>query len=198
MDDDDAGVPAWILCNDLLIKLKNELANEAILAAEREIKEGRMDVKGSVITQPDRQSEGENLLFVVNNLIGERDGIHERYDPYIKELQDNPSKFDSKTAQRIESLRKFLLAVDEIYTLMHYSGVMGAWADDASMQVREKDPSAILEKTLASGHERAEAALFVLSLKSFAKEGILSDTERRMLERAAGHATGSSERSPGS
>ena len=122
MDDDDAGVPAWILCNDLLIKLKNELANEAILAAEREIKEGRMDVKGSVITQPDQQSEGENLLFVVNNLIGERDGIHERYDPYIKELQDNPSKFDSKTAQRIESLRKFLLAVDEIYTLMHYSG----------------------------------------------------------------------------
>ncbi len=184
MKDDDAGLPAWMLCNDLLIKVKNELANEAIIALEREMKAGRIDVRGSVIAQPDQQQDGENKLFVINNLITERDGIHERYDQYVKDFDENPSKFDGSAAERIEALKKFMLAVDEIYTFMHYSKVMADWADDASMRVRETDPSEILAKTASAARERAEAASFVLSLKSFIRENILSEGERRMLERA--------------
>lgn len=181
MNDDNAGLPAWMLCSDLLIKAKNELANEAILSLEREMKAGRIDVKGSVITQPDQQQEGENMLFVINNLVGERDGIHERYDQYIRDLEHDPSKFDGKTAERIESLKKFVLAVDEIYALMHYSAVMGEWADDVAMHVKEEKPLEILERT-SEGHERADAAAFVLSLKSFAREKIFSEEERMLLE----------------
>jgi hypothetical protein len=184
MENKDDTIPAWILCNDLLIRLKNELANEAIAVLEREIKAGHIKINGSVVTQPDEQSEGENKLFVVNNLVNDRKTMHERYDFLIAEFEANPSKFDGAVAERMEGLKKFVLAVDEIAMLMNYSKVMDEWAEDVAHHIKESSISEIIRATVGSVPERREVLQFVLSLKSFAREGILSDPERQELAQA--------------
>ncbi|MCL5099554.1 MAG: hypothetical protein M1158_00290 [Candidatus Marsarchaeota archaeon] len=184
MEKENDRIPAWILCSDLLIKLKNELANEAIAVLEGEIKAGRISIGGSVITQPDEQSDGENKLFVVNNLINDRVAMHEKYDFLIAEFESNPSKFDGKTAERMEGLKKFVLAVDEMRMLMAYSQMMDRWAEETTHHVRENSISEIIRATMQDDAGRREALRFVLSLKSFIKESILSEQERQELAQA--------------
>ena len=70
--------------------------------------------------------------------------------------------------QKIEDVKKFMLAVEQITTLVEYGIVFEEWFNDVSMQVRETSPAAILAKTASiGGVHRTDTLKFLVGSKVF-------------------------------
>ncbi|MDE1857034.1 MAG: hypothetical protein KGH98_03035 [Candidatus Micrarchaeota archaeon] len=178
-------MPAWIVCQGLLTKLKDELILEAMEVLHREIDAGRIKVGGSMVTLPDKSAEMERDMFIINNLIAESPKIHERYDSYVAD-KDSGAQTDPKMVQRIEELHRFLLGVDEIALLIRMSKTFNDWIEETGEHTRINDPSEIIRLTSEAKGERAEALRFVLGHRYFAKEGVLTEDEKAMIKGALG------------
>jgi hypothetical protein len=84
--------------------------------------------------------------------------------------------------QQVGRLRKFILYIDKIAILMDYGSAFDSWMNDVAMEIREKDPSKIIRDTM--NDSRIELISFVLKNQTIAKEEILTEKERKFLERA--------------
>ena len=177
------GIPAWMVCVDILNKAKRELVTEAIETLDREVEAKRIDIKGNMVTAPDQSSEDEMKLCVVGQVLGNAEQMRERYGSYIKEVH---TKGASATAQEIEGAdraRLFLMAVEKIEILVHYSRMLDSWINDASMKVSLKDPTEVLRETSAT-KERKELLAFIKNNRTMQREEIFSDKEKAIIERA--------------
>lgn len=173
--------PAWMVCVDMLNRLKRELVTEAIDTLEREIEAGRVDIKGSLITLPDQPSEVEMKLFVIGKMIGGIDEIRHNYAKYASEIETKGEKATSAEIENFERSRKFIFAVEKISMLIHYSNMFDEWINDASMMVGTADGAKIIKET-AKSKERKELVAFVLKNRTVVDEEILTREERTMLE----------------
>lgn len=180
MDNKD-GVPAWLACEDILTRTKDELVLEAIDILRSEMKAGRIDIKGYVAALPEKGQELEQDLFIVNNLIARAPEIREQYKSYLKSEADGKIT-DPETIARGEGLRRFLMSVDAIDLLMKFSRAFGMWADDVGIYSTLKDPVDIMVKTANMDDDRIEALEFTLASKTFEKNEALSNEERQVLE----------------
>src|SRR5208283_2497604 len=124
---DNGGIAAWIVCEDLLVKVKTELANEAIITLQREVKEGRMKVQGSVIPKNEMQSDAERDLFVANEIAAESEKMLQSYADYIGSKESRPDKLTAEEVQKIETTKKLMMAVQEISILINYRAVTEEW-----------------------------------------------------------------------
>ena len=174
--DSKEGVPAWLMCEDILTRTKDELVLEAIDLLKAEMKAGRIDIKGYVAILPEKSQELEQDIFIVNNLIARAPEIREQYRDYLKKEADGKIT-DPEMILRGEGLRKFLLSVDAIDLLMRFSRVFGVWADDVGVFSKLNDPVDVMVKTANMDSERIEALSFVLSSKTFDKNDALSNEE---------------------
>ena len=77
--------PAWMVCEDLLTRAKDELILEAIDLLHARINDGSVSIDGYVVTLPDRSQEVARDIFVINNLLSEQSQIRDTYARYIKE-----------------------------------------------------------------------------------------------------------------
>ncbi len=177
------GVPAWLACEDILTRMKDELILEAVDILKREMRDGRIDIKGYVAALPEKGEELEQDLFMVNNLIANANEIREQYRSYLNKDAGGGAR-DPETVSRGEGLRRFLMSVDAIEMLMRLSKVCGVWADDTGVYSSLNDPVEVLRKSAMLDEERGEAAEFVLSSKSFAESEALDDGELRILREA--------------
>ena len=175
------GIPAWLVCEDILTRVKDELILEAVDILRKEMKEGRIDIKGYVAALPDKGQELEQDLFMVNNLISNANDIRSQYKAYLE--KESKGGIDSpEVIARGEGLRRFLMAVDAIEMLMHLSRGYGMWADDTGVYSSLKDPVDVMRKSAMLDEGRAEALRFVLSSKSFASSEALENDEVQVLE----------------
>ena len=178
------GIPAWMVCVDILNKAKRELVTQAIETLEREIEAKRIDVKGELISVPDQPSDAEMKLFVLGQVMDNAEQMRERYAEYIKGVHLKGAGATSSEVEGAERARLFLMAVDKIEILMGYSRALDAWINDASMKVDVNDPSEILAQTSAADHRR-ELLGFIRSNKTMLREKTFSEIERGIIERAA-------------
>lgn len=183
MPDKDA--PAWMLCDDMITRMKDELVLEAIDLLHEEIKAGRIDVKGYTAVLPDRPAELQRDMYLIGNLVEREHEILQQYAPYA----GNMAETDPKKLGRIEELGKFVLAVKAISMLMRLSAVAERWALDTGRYSALDDSAEILAKTAMMADERRELVEFVLSSRRFMKSEALTGSEIEKL-RAARKALG--------
>ncbi|MDE1868538.1 MAG: hypothetical protein KGH60_01045 [Candidatus Micrarchaeota archaeon] len=179
----DGDTPAWMLCEDILNKAKVELITEAMDTLNQEVKEGNIAVHGNIIELPDKPSETERDLFIINNMLQEADKMRDSFSKFINEKESDPKSLNAETVERIEKLKKFLLSLDKIELLMGYSTEFDHWIGDVAMQVAIDDPSRIISKTIEHNDLRREILAFILKSKTFEKEEIFNKQEREILEK---------------
>jgi hypothetical protein len=176
----ESDLQAWLVCEEIFNKIKTELVTQAMDTVKEVMDSKMIDVKGSLVNLPDRASDTEMYMFLIKHMVEQRENIINNYRKYL-EVGDYKELSPQKLEQ-IERLRKFLLAVDKISILMDYSNAFDGWMKDIAMEIREKDPSKIIKGTM--NESRMELINYVLKNQVMAKEEILTDKERKFLERA--------------
>jgi len=182
---DNGGIAAWIVCEDLLVKVKTELANEAIITLQREVKEGRMKVQGSVIPKNEMQSDAERDLFVANEIAAESEKMLQSYADYIGSKESRPDKLTAEEVQKIETTKKLMMAVQEISILINYRAVTEEWILEIEGIPTINDSVKLLGATMrGKDDERFHILDTVLKRKSMIKENIFTAEERKMMRDA--------------
>ena len=176
--DENNGIPAWLVCEDMLTKLKTELITQAMETLQEAIDSKAIEINGSLVTLPDRPSDTDMSLFIINKMIEQKGEIYEEYKGF---LASNKGSTDPKIIQQKERLERFLLSVERISTLMGYSRVFDSWLEDVGMQATLTDPSEVIKATLHNNEQRSSVLKYVLSNKRIKGEKILSENEREIL-----------------
>jgi hypothetical protein len=179
MEKEDSDVPAWLLCEDILSKLKTELITEAMDTLQEAIDSKAIEISGSLVSLPDKPSDTEMNMFIINRLMEQRESI---IDMYKDQLQNVDAQKDPKKVEQLERLRKFLMAVDQIFNLITYSRLFDPWMNDAGMQAAVKEPSEVLKNTMKGSEERTEVLNYILKSKKIEKEEVLTKKERKIIE----------------
>jgi hypothetical protein len=181
----NTSTPAWMVCEDIITRLKDELVLEAIDILQEEIKAGRIDIKGYVSLLPDKSDEIQRNMYIINNLRIREHEIMEQYRPYLGEINET----DPEKLKRIEDLKKFVLSVGAISTLMRFSEVAGVWAEDTGKYTELKDQERIMISTIRGADDRIEVLEFALSSSRFLKSETLNVDEVAMLRKAVKEST---------
>ena len=170
------------MCGDILTRLKDFMAAEAIETMAVEVEDGRAGISGRVATLPEESEETERYLLVIGEMLSHQGEIIAQYREDMRRLENGEIE-DPKVLERAEELRRFLLALSKISVLMRFSSVFGRWTEDAGRLMKAKDIREIILATL-SGEDRESALEFALSMKKLVEEGVLTVEERMELERA--------------
>jgi hypothetical protein len=184
MQSDSENIEAWLLCQDMLNKAKNELVTQAIETLHDEINAKNIEINGSLISLPDKPKETEMDMFIINKLLGEEEKMKEMYGNYIKSKETDSIALSASMVERMEKLKKFLLSIEKISILMHYSNMIDAWMNDIGMHAAAKDPAAIIAKTCEKEEQRLKILEYLLKNSTITKEQIFTQSERKILENA--------------
>jgi hypothetical protein len=180
MQEDEAkGLPAWLICEDIFNKIKTELITQAMETLHAAIDSKAIEINGSLVNLPDKPSDTEMDMFIINKLLEQRESIIENYQKYLEE--EKSGEMTPQKVQRNERLKKFLLTVEQIGMLMHYSEIFNAWITDIAEQISAKDPSDVIKNTLKDNDERINLLNYVLKNKKMESEQILSQHERGII-----------------
>ncbi|EQD48772.1 hypothetical protein B2A_07856 [mine drainage metagenome] len=156
---DDHEVPTWLYCQDILLSIKEELIAEALDTLNNEIAEHRIDIQGSMVTAQEGSEDIEKKMFVIENLRHKADEIRDQYKSYLRIPEHEKTNLDPDLVGRLESMKKFLLAVTQITMLMDYSEVFDEWARDMGHGAKGSKPIDLLISTMDHG-QRCEALEF--------------------------------------
>ncbi len=144
-DIDESRIPSWIACEDLLVKMREELIDRAIKLLNREIESGHIAVNGSTLFSSEANADVEEAMYLINNLIDDSGRLHKEYSEYIE--KNNGKKLSDAEAKKFGELQKFVLSVEQLNMLMEYARVLSSWADAAGKMIEGKDTEDILRKT---------------------------------------------------
>ncbi len=183
MNDERQDMPSWMLCQEILVKAKNELILEAIDALHRETEAKRIDIKGSTVKIEGKNSEIDRDMFIINNLLAQEDDMRIRYAESIKSVEEGHEK-NPAIVERINELKKFFLSVTEIHMAMKYARIFDQWVLDVGSAADLDDPARILAETAKKNADRIDALEFVLEDKAFIKNEGLSKEEFKITEDA--------------
>ena len=167
-DIDESRIPSWIACEDLLVKMREELIDRAIKLLNREIEAGHIAVNGSTLFSSEANADVEEAMYLINNLIDDSGRLHKEYNEYIE--KNNGKKLSDAEAKKFGELQKFVLSVEQLNMLMEYARVLSSWADAAGKMIEGKDTEDILRKTV----DKEELRKTVL-------EFFINDSECRVL-----------------
>ena len=165
---DESRIPSWIACEDLLVKMREELIDRAIKLLNREIEAGHISVNGSTLFSSEANADVEEAMYLINNLIDDSGRLHKEYSEYIE--KNNGKKLSDAEAKKFGELQKFVLSVEQLNMLMEYARVLSSWADAAGKMIEGKDTEDILRKTI----DKEELRKTVL-------EFFINDSECRVL-----------------
>ncbi len=180
-------IAAWLICEDLLVKIKTELANEAIIILQNEVRSGRMKVDGKLVSQIEAQNDAERDLFVANEIAKESERMLTDYQHYIAQKENNPEHLRSKDVEDIEKAKKLMLAVHEITILINYRTVAEEWILEIEGIPQIDDPVTLLAHTIHGKEDERFAVLELASKrKSFKQEEVFTNEERGMIDSAIG------------
>ncbi|MCL4388035.1 hypothetical protein M1567_02690 [Candidatus Marsarchaeota archaeon] len=160
-DVDESRIPSWIACEDLLVKMREELIDRAIKLLNREIEAGHIAVNGSTLFSSEANADVEEAMYLINNLIDDSGRLHKEYNEYIE--KNSGKKLSEAEAKKFEELQKFVLSVEHLNMLMEYSRVLSSWADAAGKMIDGKSITDILERTVDKEELRRTVLEFFMS-----------------------------------
>lgn len=178
----ESETPAWMQCEDIFNRIRTELITEAMDVLQDVIDSKAIGVEGSLISLPEKPSDTEMRMFIINNIIKRKDEIIQKYSNYLENdsiKETNPFKVEQR-----ERLRRFLLSIEQISLLMQYSTVIASWMHDMSMQVMANDPSEVIKGTMPGEELRREILRYVVASRKMEKERIFSEEERKILKKS--------------
>lgn len=179
------GIAAWIICEDLLVKVKTELANEAIITLQNEVKAGRMKIDGRLAAPNEITGDAERDLFVANEIAHESGGMLESYAAYINDKERDQSAITSEEVERMEAAKRLMMAIQEITILINYRTVVEEWILEIEGIPTINEPITLLGSTIRGNEDdRFHALDFVLKRRSIIDENIFTTEERRIMESA--------------
>ena len=176
----DGSAPAWMLCEDMITRLKDELILEAVDILHGEMKAKRIDISGYVSLLPDKPSELQRDMYIIGNLVQREGEIVEQYRPF---LDDMGAQADPQKVARAEELRKFMLSVQAISELMRLSEIAEKWAEDTGRYSKLEDVEGVMMSTVGTDVDRIEVLNFALSSRRFLKSEALTEREIDILRR---------------
>ncbi|MEM3841381.1 MAG: hypothetical protein QXN59_01655 [Candidatus Micrarchaeaceae archaeon] len=150
----------WLETQALLVKAKDEMLARALETLDAEIKAGRAAINGRLVTAVE-QNDSETKMFVLENIIDNADNIISTHYNSISAIEAEGGA-DSKTVQRIEELKKFLLAIGKMRILYDYSTELGAWASEIGADTSGNSEA----EMLAAGLNDYRAEIFNFILKN--------------------------------
>ena len=169
-------MPEWMLAQEILVKSKNEIILEAIDTLHKEIDEKRLEINGHTIKLPDKSSEIEMDMLIINNLLQQEQEIIKQYSTFIKKTE-NGEELSPEIVERTEELKKFLMSVAEISLLMNFAKTIDAWVLDFAETMNKKDVALIISETAKRNIDRIEVLRFISSNKKFLNSDALSKEE---------------------
>jgi hypothetical protein len=178
-------IPAWMIAQALVIKMKNVLLEEAIDLLYKEIEAKRMAINGKFMPMDlEHSGEMEQGLFLIRQLMADKERIMHGMSIQIHQMEME-KKPTSEGIEKMESGRKFMLAVEQITSLAEHGIVCEQWFNDVSMEVKEDDPAAILAKT-AGGKDthRADVLKYMVGSKIFKSTDLFTVEEKKTLTSA--------------
>ncbi len=162
-DIDESRIPSWIACEDLLVKMREELIDRAIKLLNKEIESGHIAVNGSTLFSSEANADMEEAMYLINNLIDDSGRLHKEYNEYIE--KNSGRKLSEAEAKKLGELQKFVLSVEHLNMLMEYSRVLSSWADAAGKMIDGKDIVDILERTISKDELRKTVLEFFMNDK---------------------------------
>ncbi|MEM0201054.1 MAG: hypothetical protein QXD23_01480 [Candidatus Micrarchaeaceae archaeon] len=175
-------IPKWMIAQEILIKAKNELILEAIDTLHKEVKENRLQINGNVIKLPDKSSEIEMDMLIINNLLEQEQQIVKNYGKFIKEKED--SEKDPLIVERINELKKFLMSVTQIKILMNFAKTIDEWVLDFANSMNINNVPKIISETAKRNVERIELLSFIIDNKKFYANEALNEEEIKNIKEA--------------
>ncbi len=176
-------IAPWILCQEVLVKAKNELILEAIDALHREIAANRMEVNGEIVKIEGKDNDVDKELFIISNLLQQEPKIREQYAAYIKHAEEGQIT-DAGIMERVQELKKFLLSLTEIHILMSFVRVFDEWLADFSGTMDLNSLPEIIARTAKSNSSRIDALEFIIEDKAFMKNEAVSENEMEAIRTA--------------
>jgi len=183
--EDTNGIKPWLIAQDMFTKVKDELVLEAIDVLHEQVNKKRIAIEGHTVTMPEQPADFDRDLFIVNNILAEADSIRSQYSDYM-EKYSNGGSTDAKLIERVEELKKTLMAVSEIEMLMGLSSAANEMVNDVSMHVSESDAAEVIAKAVADAHggRKAELMDYIRSSSRFAKAEVFEPEEQEIIDRA--------------
>jgi hypothetical protein len=172
-DIDESRIPSWIACEDLLVKMREELIDRAIKLLNKEIEAGHIAVNGSALFSSEANADVEEAMYLINNLIDDSGRLHKEYNEYME--KNAGKKLSEAEAKKFSELQKFVLSVEQLNMLMEYSRVLSSWADTAGKMIDGKDIVDILERTV--GKEELRKTVLEFFMDDNECRGLLSKKE---------------------
>ena len=172
--------PAWMLCDDMLTRIKDELILEAIDILHEEINAKRLVIEGYSPIVLERSEEMQRDIYLINNLMERAEEISKNYSKYF----NDDSSTESADPVQIEELKRFLMSISGIRFLMDTAKVFESWSVDTGKYYSEKDPVSILCKTMGAGTEREKALEYVLKSKKITGNEAVTANELSLLKEA--------------
>ena len=173
--------PAWMLCEEMITRLKDELILEAIDILHEELKAGRIEISGFVPLLPDKHDELQKDMYMIGNLVQREAEIEAQYGPLVDDASNGK---DPERVARREELWKFILSVRAISTLMRLGEVAREWAQDTGQYSGQRNMNDILSRSMNKQSARCELVDFVLSSRRFCKSEALTDDEIGIIRQA--------------
>ncbi len=177
---DQEPTPAWMVCDDILTRIKDELILEAIDILHDEINAKRIVIEGYSPVVLERSEEMQRDIYLINNLMARADEISSNYSKYF----NDPEAAKEADPVQMEGLKRFLMSVSGIRFLMDMAKIFENWSADSGKYYSEKDPIAILRKTMAPGSEREKALAYILKSKKITENEALTKEELDLLKEA--------------
>ncbi len=192
MQGNEDEMPAWLVCDGILSKARDELLSAAIHAMHEQVEKKRLALEGHPISSNESTSEQERDLYFLRQLVDERERMEKQFAEYIE-----TARIGEKDMARIDELQKFLLALKQITLLYRYSGVCSAWLVDAEKGLSAAEPATLLADTAAlDAPERVDALSYLMKSSELAKDNVFSERERKIMNKALKLASGSTTEHP--
>ena len=176
-------MPEWMIAQEILVKSKNEIILEAIDTLHKEIDEKRLEINGHTIKLPDKSSEIDMDMLIINNLLQQEQKIIKQYSSFIKKTE-NGEELSPEIVERTEELKKFLMSVAEISLLMNFAKTIDAWILDFAETMNKKDVALIISETAKRNVDRIEVLRFMSNNRNFLKSDALTNEEFEIIKDA--------------
>ncbi len=180
MDAKATETPAWMACDEIVSKSRDELLSQAISVMREQIEKKRISLEGHLPTLTEGEGEKEKDMFLLLQLVKEHENIEIQFASYIREAQ-----MSKQELSRVDELEKFLLSLRQIMMLYNYSRACESWLIDVEKELRERRSEIILARTaLHDPQIRREILEHLLADKTLMKDNVFSSAEREIMSNA--------------